>query len=294
MTALSADNTKPIVSKLLSPDGFYVDAPIYLATTIYKWSFVGLNETGYLVQYVAPAAGTTVTGNKFIGISVEHVAAADVVASGDRTCRVLMDGYFTAYLSGVAITDVLKPVFASDDNTLTLVAGNGACVGYIVAYDRSGYCTIKLVPNASWAGKELHVTSPAMDYATVNQFCLLVHELENPNGMLLQTASLYTTEAHVCTSTAGIITITHTRGTNTSMGCTLTAKDTEAIGDLIPGVGGQLIGHKTSTGVDVTASGDALVVAPAGTAVIAKVTTASNDGTIEAGQGNIIATFRTL
>lgn len=291
MAAITADNTAFMESKLLSQDGFYVDYPVAAATTIYKWSFVGLSNTGYLTSYVAPACSTTITGTSLRGIAVEHVDNS-AGAAGAKTCRVLSSNAYVTYaLSGVAITDVGGPVFCSDNATLSADASTGQYVGQIVHYDRSGYCTFRLDPFGCWAGEMLNVVSPAIVFTTLNNLVMLVHETDNHNGLWLVRASLVTTVAHLCATAAGVVTITHTRGTNTSMGCTITAVTAQPVGDIMVGVGGQLLGAGAADGTVCTKSGDAMVYAPAGVSVEAKVTTASNHGASETGAGKIFATF---
>lgn len=286
MAAITADNTIPFVTKLLSPDGYYVDVPLAASTTIYRWSFVGLDANGNLVSYVAPIGSTTITGNVLIGIAVQNVDNSSGSA-GDKTCKVFVKGYVTFALSGVAITDVGGCIMAADNSSVTITAGLGHYAGRVIAYDRSGYATMEFDPQAKWAGKFLTVVSPAISFITLNELVLLVHETENINGIICCCATGYSTIVHVCTSTAGIVTIGHTRGTDTSMGVTLLAVDASAALDSIVAAGGQMW-------APASASDDAIVVAPAGTAIVAKTTTASNDGTVETGEAKIFAQFMAL
>ena len=297
MTALAADNTKFMLTKKWSDDGFYVDAPVAAATTIYKWGFVGLNATGYLAPYVAPVhtngVGVTAVGTSLLGIAVEHVDAADVVSNGDRTARVLTEGYFTAYMASATVLYVGSPVWASDDNTLSVTAGEGFYIGQIVALDRANYVTVRLNPMGVWVGSRLSVISPEMDYdGTLNDTVLLVPECYNKNGMILETCNGYSTEVHACGGGAGSITIGHTRGTNTTMGCVLSSINALADSDLILGVGGCLLGGAAADGTAINASNAALVKATAGAAVTAKLTAVNV--TSPTGKVKIAATFLAL
>lgn len=283
MAALSADNTVIPASKQLSPDGYFSSFGIVAATTIYKNSFVGLNAAGYLKQYVAPSASATQVGDRLIGIAMEHVVNSGAV--GVKKCKVQTMGDFSYALSGVGVLDIGKPVFVSDDQTLTKVGAGNACIGWIDGYDTSGYCTIRMPgPQMSGLGKILWVTSPEMDFTVTDQLGLLVHETENHNGLLLLWAGMLCTEQCECTGTAGVITIGHTTGTNTTLGCTLTGVDALPINDLIQGSGGMAI---------LGATNAALIPVPADVAVIAKVTTASVDAA-NAGKGIIMAAFGVL
>lgn len=291
MTAVTADNTTFFLSKLIDSEGMKVDLPVAASTTIYKNTAVGLTQNGHLSSYVAPAAGATVTGTSFRGIALAHVDNSAGSSGAEKTCEVLIQGYVTYTLTSVAVTDVGAPVYVTDNATLSADASAGAYFGQIVAYDTTNTCTIKLNPFGSWAGKFLSVVSPAIDFCTLNQLCLLVHETDNHNGLYLCQAVLVTTEVHACTAAAGVITLTHTRGTNTSLGCTITALDNQPVSDVMPGVGGQLWGAGDVTGGTITGQGDPIVKVPAGQSVEAKVTTASDEGTVETGQGKIYATF---
>ena len=94
MAAVTADNTEHMETKQILADGFFVDYPVAASTVIYKDTFVGLNATGYLTSYVAPAVytGATATGTSFRGIAIEHVASQ--ATDGLATCRVQVEGYF--------------------------------------------------------------------------------------------------------------------------------------------------------------------------------------------------------
>ncbi len=283
MTAITADNTVFMESKLIPRDGMQVDLEVAASTVIYKNSFVGLSATGYLTSYVAPAVytGATATGTKFVGIALEHIASQ--TSDGDKRCRVQIDGYFEYTLTSATRIDVGTPVFASDNATLVMVGSSGNCVGYIVGPAGTNTALVKLAGmTAQFAGHFFSVYSPALDYPTLGQKILLVHETQNPGGIFLCTAAGYTVEAHLCTSAAGVITIQHTA--DTTMGVTLTATDAAADKDLVvTGGAGMLWGIGA-------AANDNVIFAPAGTQINAEVTTASDDAT-PTGQIHIAATF---
>ncbi len=101
---------------------------------IYSGAFVGKNPAGYLKPFQA--------GDEFVGISEEEFynssatagAASDVGTDGERgklKCLYTTAGHFAFTLSSVAITDIQKPVFATDDNTLSLTGHPDAFVGYV-------------------------------------------------------------------------------------------------------------------------------------------------------------------
>jgi hypothetical protein len=285
MTAVTADNTTAIKSKALDFEGFKADYEVAASTVIYKNTFVGLNATGYLTSYVAPSTATTQTGTSFRGIALEHVASQS--ADGAKRCKVLTSGYFEYTLTCDRV-DIGCPVNVADNATLNFAASGGHCIGYVVAVEPTTKVIVRLDPFAMWSGNYLHVVTPPID-CTQTSLCMMVHETDNPSGLILCRCAGFNTEAHMCTGAAGVITIGHTTGTVTTMGCTLTCVDNDPISDMVVAVGGQLFADN-STG---PATGDAIVPAPAGKAVIAKVTTSSDEGTSEAGMIQLFATFVT-
>jgi hypothetical protein len=286
MAAITADNTTIPETKVIPVDGMIVDYPVAASTAIYKNSFVGLNATGYLTSHVAATAAATASGaapngTRFVGIALEAIASQ--TSDGDATCKVQIDGYFQYTLASVAVTDVGNPVFMSTNADLTATARTGQCCGYIVQREAANTALIRLDPFLALdTGKLLTVTTAAIDLATVNDKILLVHETQNPTGLLLCTCSAYCTTTHLCTTTAGIITLQHTA--DTTLGCTLTVTNEAPIGDLVVGSGGSLWNPASATD-------DNIIIVPAGVQVNAEVTTASNEGAVEQGEVIICATF---
>jgi len=285
VTAVSADNTKHMQANMLTAGCMYVDFPVASSTVIYRNTFVGLNTTGYLTSYVTPAVytGATATGTSLRGIACEHVASQS--ADGAKTCRVMVEGYFTYYFSGVAVTDVGCPVFASDNATIVADATAGGYIGQCVGRNKANYGVFKLNPLGIWAGNILTVVTPALDLCTSGQKILMVHETDNHNGLMLLNCCAYTVEIHACTGAQGVATIQHTA--DTTIGCTLTAVDNMADKDVIVGSGGAIFNP-------AAASDDAIVIVPAGKQVNADVTTQSDEAAVETGQIKIFATFMAM
>jgi len=291
MTAITADNTVIPASKHLDNEGMKVDYEVAASTVIYRNSFVALNATGYLTSFVAPASGLTRIGNKFVGIALESIASQS--SDGDARCRVLIDGYFDYTLTGTDRVDIGTPVFASDNSTLVMAGSTGNHVGYIVGWPGSNLATVKLLgPAAAWGGGGLlHVVSPPIDWATDAHIVQLVHETQNPNGLLLWEAACYVTEVFASTSAEGVVTLRHS--TSTSLGCTFASIDAMAAGDVITAIAGSVVGSEVAAGTSVTPSDAAVVVIPAGKNCHAVVTTVITDAS-PTGQSNIIASFVVL
>jgi len=288
--AVTAENTVAPEFKNQLADGYAVDAQVAASTVIYKWSFVGYNASGYLTSYVAPTAATTATGaapngTSFLGVALENIPSQ--TADGDRRCRVQIQGTFTYTLTSVAVTELGAPVFATDNSTLASTGGSarvGAFVGTIIGIDSSDKATIQMGSIQDRSTGKLHVVvSPAISYATANNKVLLVHESENPTGMLLCTCTGYCTETFVTSAdTTPDITLQHTA--DTTLGCVITAVDNGPIGDSVAGVGGQLWGIGSATADDI-------ILIPAGTQVNAEVTDPADESSSEAGSIIICATF---
>ena len=125
MTALTKHTPLPVQTE------GYDDLPM-AAVTIYDGAAVGLNSSGY-------ARGFTL-GDKFRGhaISGENNASG---SAGDKKVKTRRGRYLLEVsLSGVAITSVGAPVFAADDGSYSLRAGQ--LVGRVVHYVSSGKAVV--------------------------------------------------------------------------------------------------------------------------------------------------------
>lgn len=114
---------------------------------IYRGSFVGLNPAGYLKTFVP--------GDLFVGIAEEEFdnsgsssTAGGVASPGTGTgrslCKVWIGGDYQLTLSSVALTDVGRPVYATDDNTLSLTGHPDAYVGRVLRYVSSNTCIVQM------------------------------------------------------------------------------------------------------------------------------------------------------
>lgn len=105
------------------------DYPVIATDIIYEGSAVGDNASGYARPLVA--------GDPFRGFADER-ADNSTGSAGDINVRVRVKGRVELPISGLAITDVGKPVYASDDNAFTLTAGANTRIGKVVRYVSSG------------------------------------------------------------------------------------------------------------------------------------------------------------
>jgi len=103
-------------------------------TVVYEGAAVGLNPATGLARPVA-------TGDIFAGFA-EAKADNSAGAAGAINVRVKDEGKVILAISGVAITDIGKAVYATDDNTFTLTQGTGVYVGRISRWISSGIALV--------------------------------------------------------------------------------------------------------------------------------------------------------
>ena len=101
--------------------GDNTDIPVKSAEAIYEGSAVGVTS-GYARQLSA--------GDIFAGFAQAGVAAPST--DGGDTVRVKTKGKVVLTISSVAVTDIGKPVYASDGATFTLTASTNSHIGRVV------------------------------------------------------------------------------------------------------------------------------------------------------------------
>lgn len=105
------------------------DIGVIAADIIYEGAAVGDNASGYARPLVA--------GDAFLGFA-EEKADNSAGAAGDVNVRVKARGRVKLAISGLAITDVGKPVYASDDDTFTLTASTNSAIGRVLRWVSTG------------------------------------------------------------------------------------------------------------------------------------------------------------
>ena len=108
------------------------------ATTIYRGGLVGLDRAS---GYVRPLQA----GDQFQGLAYEQCDNSSG-SNGDREVILFTQGDFESSLSGASKTDIGRPVFASDDNTLTLSGGNASYIGQIIDVPANGQIIVRIDP----------------------------------------------------------------------------------------------------------------------------------------------------
>ena len=113
--------------------------PIAASSTVYAGGMVGLQTTGY--------CRALVEGDIFLGHSTGKFDNSSGSA-GDLFAHFHSDSYEgEVTITSVAITDVGKPVYATDDNTYTLTTG-GTLVGSVKRYVTTNIALVEFRPLA--------------------------------------------------------------------------------------------------------------------------------------------------
>lgn len=123
MTTLAVD--KPRTYEL----GDLNEFPVIASDIIYEGAAVGDNGSGYARPLAA--------GDPFRGFAIEKVDNS-TGAAGDKRVKVKKWGEAVLPITSLAITDVGKAVYASDDDTFTLTAGSNSHIGFVSRWIATG------------------------------------------------------------------------------------------------------------------------------------------------------------
>jgi hypothetical protein len=121
----------------------YVDQEIRTAaakgsTVIYRGSLVGLDRSN---GFARPLQAT----DQFQGIAYERCDNSGG-SDGAREVVLFTRGDFEFALTGAARTHIGRPVFATDDNTLTLAGGSASYLGQIIDVPAAGRIIVRIDP----------------------------------------------------------------------------------------------------------------------------------------------------
>lgn len=103
--------------------------PVIAADIIYEGAAVGDNGSGYARPLVA--------ADPFRGFAVTDCDNA-TGSAGDKRVEVRTKGRVQLAIGSLAITDVGKPVYASDDDTFTLTATSNSYIGRVIGFVSAG------------------------------------------------------------------------------------------------------------------------------------------------------------
>lgn len=123
MTTLAANSPRAFET------GDRNELPVIAADIIYEGAAVGDNGSGYARPLVA--------GDPFRGFA-EAKADNAAGAAGDVRVRLIEQGKIQLAIGSLAITDVGKPVYASDDDTFTLTQGSNSHIGRVHRFVSTG------------------------------------------------------------------------------------------------------------------------------------------------------------
>ena len=128
MTALATDANRTYEL------GDINQVPVKGSSVIYQGAAVGGHSSGY--------ARSLQSADKFLGFADERI---DNSGGGDgvKTARVRKRGSILLDISGVALGDIGKSVYATDDNTFTLSDASSVYIGQISRIDSSGVALVE-------------------------------------------------------------------------------------------------------------------------------------------------------
>lgn len=118
--------------------GDFNELPLKAGAKVYEGSFVGKDTaTGYSRALVA--------GDVFQGIAESPVDNTSG-SNGDLRTRTRARDVVLLAISGLAITDVDKAVFASDDDTATLTSSGNSYIGKVIRFESTGFGWVSFEP----------------------------------------------------------------------------------------------------------------------------------------------------
>ena len=133
MTALSKDTNR------VYEIGEINEAPMVGGATIYQGSAVGANSSGYARSLQAT--------DLFLGFSEDHFVNSG--SDGAKNARIRKKGSVLLEINGIALSDINKSVYATNDNTFTLSSDNDAVyIGQISRIDSSGVVLVEFSSSA--------------------------------------------------------------------------------------------------------------------------------------------------
>ena len=126
------------------------------AQTIYHGAMVCVDTTGYAME-VADTAGY-----EFVGVCKEKVEITGTETDGTSMVKVQRDGVHRFVCAGFAITDVGKPVWATDDQTVQLTPSN-VFVGTVAKYISATAVDVEIEPGTKIGSRRKIISIPLKD-----------------------------------------------------------------------------------------------------------------------------------
>ena len=220
------------------------DIPAAASAHPYEGSMVGL-ASGY--------ARALTAGDLFLGHAYQEADnTVGTAAAANINVRVRQGRYCAQVtITAVAVTDVGKEVFASDDATYTLTRGANSRVGRVVRYVTTGTCIVEFEPH-----QILEAIAPEVDcgLAAAAADALIWPGYANPRGLVIAEIFARVTEAFAgAGEDQGIVTVSDESDNALA---TLTATDAsgDSVGDII--VGYQRQAASTNDALKTVAAGE--------------------------------------
>jgi len=126
MTTLAIDTPRTYEQGCLN------DVPMIAADIIFEGAAVG-SSGGYARPLVA--------ADVFLGMAIQNCDNS-LGAAGAEYVKVQPKGEVQLAVASVAITSIGLPVYASDDNTFTLVSTSNSLIGKVKRFISSGICIV--------------------------------------------------------------------------------------------------------------------------------------------------------
>ena len=123
------------------------------AQVIYGGVMACYDDSGYVVEASDTAAYV------FAGVSREKVEITATETDGVIKAKLQRDGIHRFIVASVAVTDVGKPCWVSDDQTVSLTPTN-VYVGTVAAYVDSTHCDVDIEPGVKLGSRRKTITVP--------------------------------------------------------------------------------------------------------------------------------------
>jgi len=155
MTTLSANTPRAYEG------GNRNDLPVIASDIIYEGAAVGLVDASGHARPLTSA-------DRFAGFA-EAKADNSAGAAAAINVRVVEDGKIQLTVSGVVITDVGQPVYATDDNTFAMSPVGGVFVGFVHRWVSSGVAVVDfdaneyIDPYGAWGVREAVSANKTLD-----------------------------------------------------------------------------------------------------------------------------------
>lgn len=159
MSTLAADTPRDYSNAI---DPWFEELPVIASDIIYEGAAVGDNASGYMRPLAA--------GDEFRGFAVANVDNS-TGSAGDKRVKLRRQGIVSLAVTGAtAVTDVGKPVYASDDATFTLTP-TASEIGTVAKWVTSTTCLVyfkasQLKDNAAGRNRE-HIVGKAANFNVV-------------------------------------------------------------------------------------------------------------------------------